>query len=245
MAEASTRTVERALQLLGTVCDAGQISLADASRGTGLSASTALRLLRTLEASGFVRRDEDGGYRPGMRLVQLGAQALSHESLVSLAQEPLFRLVAGTGESAYLNVRAAGDNDHGIYIAVQEGTHSVRHTSWVGRSIPLEGTAAGAVLRGLTPEAGYVVVDRGVEQDVTAIAAPVMAGTGGAARVVAALSVVAPSYRTGPEEVARIGKLVAAEARFLLEAPTGPAPLPTDLPDPTHLPIPTDSEDRK
>ncbi|WP_035781011.1 helix-turn-helix domain-containing protein, partial [Arthrobacter sp. H14] len=80
MADASTRTVERALSLLGTVCDRGSVTLADAARGVDLSASTALRLLRTLEAAGFVRKDDDG-YRPGMRIVQLGAQALSHESL--------------------------------------------------------------------------------------------------------------------------------------------------------------------
>ena len=243
MTEAPTRTVDRALQLLGAVCDAGQTSLADVSRGTGLSASTALRLLRTLEASGFVRRDDDGGFRPGMRLVQLGAQALSHESLVSLAGDAMRRLVAATGESAYLNVPAAGDADHGIYIAVQEGTHSVRHTSWVGRSIPLAGTAAGAVLRGQTPDAGYVVVDRGVERDVTAIAAPVLAGTGDAARVVAAISVVAPSYRTGPEEVARIGKLVAAEARALLAAPDDTPS--TDTPQTNTPQTPTDRENQK
>lgn len=220
MAEPATRTVERALQLLGSVCDAGHISLAEAARGTELSASTALRLLRTLEASGFVRREDDGGYRPGMRIVQLGAQALSHESLVSLAAEPMRRLVAATGESAYLSVPALGGTaaEHSIYIAVQEGTHSVRHTSWVGRSVPLEGSAVGTVLRGGAADGGYVVVDRGVEQDVTAIAAPITVGHGGEARVIAALSVVAPSYRITQALIADIGRHVAAEAHTILTA---------------------------
>lgn len=220
MAEPSTRTVERALQLLGSVCDAGYISLAEAARETGLSASTALRLLRTLEASGFVRRDPEAGYRPGMRIVQLGAQALSHESLVSLATESLRHLVASTGESAYLSVPSLGGTaaEHSIYIAVEEGTHSVRHTSWVGRSIPLEGSAVGTVLRGQTPAEGYVVVDRGVEQDVTAIAAPITVGRGGQTRVIAALSVVAPSYRITADLIADIGRQVAAEAHTILTA---------------------------
>ncbi|HXD27766.1 MAG TPA: IclR family transcriptional regulator, partial [Arthrobacter sp.] len=214
MAEPSTRTVERALQLLGSVCDAGYISLAEAARETGLSASTALRLLRTLEASGFVRRDPEAGYRPGMRIVQLGAQALSHESLVSLAMESLRHLVASTGESAYLSVPSLGGTaaEHSIYIAVEEGTHSVRHTSWVGRSIPLDGSAVGTVLRGRTPAEGYVVVDRGVEADVTAIAAPITVGRGDESRVIAALSVVAPSYRITPDLITAIGRQVAAEA---------------------------------
>lgn len=209
MADTSTRTVERALLLLGTVCDRGLVTLADAARDAGLSASTALRLLRTLEGTGFVRRDDEG-YRPGMRIVQLGAQALSSESLVSLAEGALDRLVDSTGESAYLNVPS--HDDHGIYLAVREGTHSVRHASWVGRSIPLEGSAAGAVLRGNTPEPGFVVVSDGIEPDVTAIAAPVV--TGG--RVVAALSVVVPSYRITDVGARTIGRLVAAEAAGIL-----------------------------
>ena len=226
LAEPSTRTVERALQLLGSVCDAGSLTLADAARGTELSASTALRLLRTLESTGFVRKDEDGAYRPGLRIVQLGAQALSHESIVSLTAPALERIVDATGESAYLIVHAhhGPGGDHGLYLAMREGTHSVRHASWVGRTVPLDGSASGTVLTGNTPESGYVVVDRGVEADVTAISAPISVqshaanGTVTGTRVIAALSVVAPSYRMSPEKIRAIGEQVAAEARNVLTA---------------------------
>ena len=210
MAESSTRTVERALVLLGAVCDAGSLTLADAAREAELSASTALRLLRTLEGTGFVRRDGLGTYRPGLRVVQLGAQALGHESLVSLAEPALERLVEQTGESAYLSVPS--HDGEGVYLAMREGTHSVRHASWVGRSIPLEGTAVGAVLDGAHPGAAFVVVRDGVEADVTAIAAPVSPG----GRPVAAISVVVPSYRITEAEAGRIGALVAREATALL-----------------------------
>ncbi|MHA7191318.1 IclR family transcriptional regulator [Arthrobacter sp. MDT2-16] len=215
MAESSTRTVERALVLLGAVCDAGSLTLADAAREAELSASTALRLLRTLEGTGFVRRDALGAYRPGLRVVQLGAQALGHESLVSLAEPALDRLVEQTGESAYLSVPS--HDGEGVYLAMREGTHSVRHASWVGRSIPLGGTAVGAVLTGGPPADGFVVVRDGVETDVTAIAAPVSPG----GRAVAALSVVVPSYRITAAEARRFGMLVAHEAASLL---TPPAP---------------------
>ena len=49
MAEPSTRTVERALALLATICDRGGANLADSARECDLAPSTALRLLRTLE----------------------------------------------------------------------------------------------------------------------------------------------------------------------------------------------------
>lgn len=204
MAESSTRTVERALSLLAVVCDRGRTTLGESARLVELSPSTALRLLRTLEATGFVRRDVDGSYRPGSRVVQLGTQALSTESLVGFCHAEMLDLVDRTGESAYLSVE--GHASTALYLAITEGTHSVRHASWVGRSIPLDGSAAGAALTGRAPEGGYATVERGVESDVTAIAAPIRSG----ARIVAALSLVVPSYRMTAELTEYYGGLLVA-----------------------------------
>ena len=209
MSEQSTRTVERALTLLAHVCETGNTSLADASRAVSLAPSTALRLLRTLETSGFVRRDEDGNYRAGSRLMQLGAQALGNESLIDVCHQEMVGLEAATGESVYLSV--VGHAATALYISIVEGSHSVRHTNWVGRTIPLDGSAAGLVLRGQTPAAGFVVVERGIEPDVTAIAAPITA----AERGVAALSILVPQYRMSDTTTNTYGTLLAASARRL------------------------------
>jgi IclR family acetate operon transcriptional repressor len=220
VADTSTRTVDRALLLLGSVCDHGPLTLAEAARSAELSASTALRLLRTLETQQFVRRDEEGQFTAGPRIVQIGARVLANESLITLAEPSLQHVVAQTGESCYLSVRGAGDT--ALYIAIVEGTHSVRHASWVGRSIPLEGSAAGAALTGRAPGAGFVVVTQGVEDDTTAIAAPVVIGD----RIVAALSVVVPTYRTNAVKNAKIGALLTSESRLLLSYPELPAAKP-------------------
>lgn len=207
MTEPSTRTVERALTLLAVVCDKGSANLVESARAAGLAPSTALRLLRTLEGSGFIRRDSDGFYRPGSRIIQLGAQSLSNESLISLARDSMDSLVASTGESVYLSVEGHGKT--AIYIAMIEGTHSVRHTNWIGRTIPLSGSAAGSVLRDLIPADGFVVVEHGVEDDITAIAAPIRSQE----KVVAALSLVIPSYRITELEAARYGRLLVEQTR--------------------------------
>lgn len=221
MAEASTRTVERALALLATVCEGGGTNLVDSARVCDLAPSTALRLLRTLEITGFVAKDEAGIYRPGGRIIQLGAQALSNESLVDLAQPTMEALVTDTGESVYLSVR--GHNDTALYLNIVQGTHSVRHTSWVGRTIPLDTSAVGHALRGEVPPDGYVVVERGVEADVTAIACPVRSE----ARIVAALSLVIPTYRLTAPDTARYGHMLcsaAADVSALLSRPAKPGP---------------------
>nr|WP_272905209.1 IclR family transcriptional regulator C-terminal domain-containing protein [Sediminivirga luteola] len=112
-----------------------------------------------------------------------------------------------TGESVYLSIE--GHHETALYIAIVEGTHSVRHTNWVGRTIPLETSAAGRVLRDAVPEAGYVVVESTVESDVTAISAPIRAGE----RVVAALSILVPTYRVDDVKAARFGQLLLEAAR--------------------------------
>jgi IclR family acetate operon transcriptional repressor len=210
VAEPSTRTVERALALLATICDRGGANLADSARECDLAPSTALRLLRTLENTGFVAKEEAGGtYRPGSRLIQLGAQALSNESLIDFAKPEMEKLVDDTGESAYLSVE--GHAGTALYISIVEGTHSVRHASWVGRTVPVDISAAGQALRGRVPDEGYVIVERGVEADVTAIASPIYSE----ARIVAALSLVVPSYRLTASQAAEYGRTLATTAAEL------------------------------
>jgi DNA-binding IclR family transcriptional regulator len=206
VAEPSTRTVERALALLATVCESGGANLADSARDCDLAPSTALRLLRTLETTGFVSKDESGMYRPGARIIQLGAQALSDESLIDLAGAAMEELATDTGESVYLSVE--GHAGTALYISIVEGTHSVRHASWVGRTVPLDTSAAGHALRGKVPDAGFVVVERGVETDVTAIACPVYSQ----ARIVAALSLVIPSYRLTTSQATQHGRMLVSAA---------------------------------
>ena len=217
MADQATRTVERALALLASVCDRGGANLADTARDCELAPSTALRLLRTLETTGFVRKDESGTYRPGSRIIQLGAQALSDESLVDLAGPAMDELATETGESVYLSV--VGHAATAVYISIVEGTHSVRHASWVGRTVPLDVSAAGHALRGKVSEDGYVIVERGVETDVTAIACPVYSQR----RIVAAMSLVIPSYRLNADQTPQYGRLLiaaAADVSARLSSPT-------------------------
>lgn len=221
MADQATRTVERALALLASVCDRGGANLADTARECELAPSTALRLLRTLESTGFVRKDESGTYRPGSRIIQLGAQALSDESLVDLAGPAMDELATETGESVYLSV--VGHAATAVYINIVEGTHSVRHASWVGRTVPLDVSAAGHALRGKVSEDGYVIVERGVETDVTAIACPVYSQS----RIVAAMSLVIPSYRLNADQTTQYGRLLiaaAADVSARLSSPTDATP---------------------
>ncbi|WP_228562668.1 IclR family transcriptional regulator [Catenulispora rubra] len=148
-------------------------------------------------------------FHAGSRIIQLGAMALGRQELVRTAEPALRRIVDASGETSYLSIRGVGDR--ALYIGMVEGTHAVRHTSWVGRTIPLQGTAAGAVLLGDVPECGYMVVRSIVEPDVSAVAAPITWAGG----IAGALSVVGPTYRINEERAEAFGRIVSDEARAL------------------------------
>jgi urocanate hydratase len=202
----ATRTVERALDLLAAVCAEPAISLSECARRVQLPPSTALRLLRTLELTGFIARGDDGMFRAGTRVIQLGAAALGRESLVRLAQPGLQRIVERTGESAYLAIR--GPADTAVYVAMVEGTHAVRHTSWVGRAIELGDLAVGAALRGDVGPNGFAVHRDSVTPDVTGIAAPIRWAGG----IAGALNLIGPTYRIDDSATATFGDIVRQEA---------------------------------
>lgn len=205
----STRTVERALGLLAEVCTEGSLSLAECSRRAHLPPSTALRLLRTLETRGFVVRDTSGSFSAGATLIQLGAYALGRQSLVRLAQPAMQRIVGATGETTYLSI--AGPNETAVYIAMVEGTHAVRHTSWVGRSMPFANLAVGRALTGDVPVEGFLAERDQHEPDVTAIAAPIRRAGG----VAGALSLLGPTYRIDRRTMQSYGRIVSREAQAI------------------------------
>lgn len=215
--QGATRTVERALRLLAAVTESGG-TLSDLARAVDLSPSTTSRLLSTLTISEFVRRDERGRYRPGARLRRLAAAALREDPLFELAGPHLEQLAAETGETANLVVSVQAGQ--AIYLRQVTSPNMVQTASWTGRTIPTRGTALGAALRGDLRAGGFATRSGAVEPDVTSIAAPLY-GPDGA--IIAALSVLAPTYRTTRRRVNTLGRAVAQHAEALsrsLGAPT-------------------------
>jgi DNA-binding IclR family transcriptional regulator len=203
------RAVQRAFDLLGRLGgERTGATLSELARETGLPVSTVARLLATLEQAGFARRQGDGGYAAGMKLVQIGLSALRGLSLYDLAEPHLRRLADASGETANLAVRA--DERHSIYLRQVLSRHAIRHASWIGRMLPLDRTAIGAALTGRVGERGYAARRRTVEPDVTAIAAPVHAAGG---EIVAAFSITGPTFRISDRDLERFGALLVNEAR--------------------------------
>lgn len=227
MTASSPRATDRGLSLLRVVADhaAAQggvraqsgISLADAARAVELTPSTALRQLRALEAAGFALRDTDGRYLPGPELLRIARSLGSGAALPRLADDVLLELADATGESAYLAEPL--DERTAVYSAMQPGRHTVRHVSWLGHRITRRATAVGAALVGRLEPDGVAVKLDAVEDGTTAVSAPVRDATG---EIIAAVSVVGPSFRLC-DDTLHVARRAVAEQAAVLSAMAGAA----------------------
>jgi DNA-binding IclR family transcriptional regulator len=190
-----SRSAGRVLELLDAVVTNGELSLTAAAARTDMPASTALRHLRVLTDRGYLVKDATGLYSVGPAFVRTALASLQsgpYARLRSAAQPELERLVEATEESAYLAVR---DGAAAVYIATVEGRRAIRHVGWVGRSVPIDGTAVGTALLAAPLDSDRrpapVFNTGAIEPDVTAVCAPVH----GASGAIAALSVLGPADR--------------------------------------------------
>ncbi len=207
----SPRATDRGLRLVREVADHPHgLPLADLARAVDLSASTALRQLRSLEAAGFAVRREDGAWVPGPELMRIARNLSVLATLPRLAEPVLASLAVTLGESAYLAEPA--DDRTAVYVATEPGTHAVRHVSWLGHTVSRDGTAVGRALAGQVDPDGVAVRVDAVEHGITAVSAPVRDPLGA---IVAAVSVVGPSFRLAGDALAAARTAVAEHAARL------------------------------
>ena len=200
--------LDKALEVLSALEEEPR-SLADLVGRTGLPRATAHRLARALEVHRLVRRDEEGRFALGLRLVGLGRAAADAVSLAEAAGPALEELRRETGESVQLYVR---EGDQRVCVAVLESLHGLRTIVPLGAALPLGVGSAGHVLRG---EPG--VIGRGWaesvgerEAGVASVSAPVRDERG---HVVAAVSVSGPLERTSRQPGSRYAAAVVRAAR--------------------------------
>lgn len=219
------QSVERGLIILEEL-GRGEKRLGSLAETLGTHKSTVLRILQTLESRGFVRRVENGAYRLGVRVLELGAAALEELDLTGAARDGLEKIAGVTGETVHL---AIIDRGRVVYLDKVESIHPVRMYSRVGATAAVHCTGVGKVLLAHTPpeawlelelqrfteqtivdldrlqdEAaairarGWGIDEREHEDSIRCIAAPVFDVQG---KAVAAISVSVPASRMSRDEL--------------------------------------------
>lgn len=145
--------VQRAARLLRHIAEGGQVkNLATTARALGINRTTLLRLLTTLEAERFIESaGPDQGWRIGLGLIGLAAQAFFSQDLVQTAVPAITRLADAVGLSAHLGVM---DGTEVVYV-VRRTPEQGRYVSniRVGSRLPAHAAVMGRIiLAHLPPE---------------------------------------------------------------------------------------------
>lgn len=141
-------SVARALALLDALCDSDRgLGVNELARRIGVNASTASRLLATLQSGGLVDRTPAGSYRLGLKLVTLSDHVLAQLDVRELGRPWLEWLVAQAGETATLSVPGAGE---AITVDFVPSPASVISLARVGRPSVPHATAVGKVMLAFT-----------------------------------------------------------------------------------------------
>src|SRR5438067_4491350 len=162
-------SVARALAVLDELRDSEEgLGVNELSRRIGVNASTASRLLATLESAGMVERDGHGPFRLGLHLVTLADRVLARLDLQALARPVLLELMERTGETATLSL--PGESE-AITVDSVPSRNSVVSMARLGRPSISHATAVGKVMlafsgeplpsgRELTPLTDRTITDR-------------------------------------------------------------------------------------
>jgi IclR family acetate operon transcriptional repressor len=127
------------------------VGVNELARRIGVNASTASRLLATLEDGGLVERAPGGPYRLGLKLVALSDRVLARLDVRERGRPWLEWLVEETGETATLSVPSSGE---AITVDFVPSPSSVVSMARVGRPSVLHATAVGKVMLAFAPPGG-------------------------------------------------------------------------------------------
>ncbi|MEM1306933.1 MAG: IclR family transcriptional regulator [Pseudomonadota bacterium] len=136
-----SKGLDRSLTLLEILGGVDGLSLTDVALTAGVPASTAHRILMTLEAHKFVTQDEERGlWFIGVRAFEIGNAFLRHRKLVDMGRAIMHELMEHSGESVNLAIE---DADEAVYVAQVESHQSVRAFHRAGSRGPMHALAVG------------------------------------------------------------------------------------------------------
>jgi IclR family acetate operon transcriptional repressor len=137
--------IKRAFQIIDllTQTDEG-LTISDIHRTLKLPLSSAATILYTLEALGYLEReDSNGRYTLGVRMLTFSRKVAGQLNLVGRCQPLLEQLVRESALTGHLAVRRDGES---MYVARVAGPGLLQISSYVGMRWPVHSSAVGKAL---------------------------------------------------------------------------------------------------
>ncbi len=145
-----TKSVEKAIKILEAFSeDNFEMSLSEVSKKVNLPKATAYRIIGTLKDNGLIdQREENGKYRLGLKLFELGSLVFERLKLREVALPYMETLSRECGETVHLGVL---QGDEVISIESCESSFDLRSSVYIGKRAPLYCTAVGKTLFAFLP----------------------------------------------------------------------------------------------
>lgn len=144
----SIPVIDRLMDVLGQLeRHAEGLSITELTENLSVPRTTVYRILNSLQRHEMVRRDEDGAYHLGRRLLTLASHVASRAGgdfdLAAVAQPFLDRLAADLGEGVKLSVL---DAQGVLVLAAAQGKREYALTVTPGQRVPVHAGAASKLL---------------------------------------------------------------------------------------------------
>jgi len=217
--------VDRALDILAVFDNhPDPMTISDIARRAGLYKSTALRLISSLRAYGYIQQFEDGRYHLGATLLRLGTMYQRANRMEERVVPVLEQLVRAGSESPSFYIRQ-GDTNRLCIFRVDSG-HATLDRVKTGLLLPLDKGAAGRVFLAFDADrtepsfaqirrSGYALSYGETDPDCAAVAAPIFDFSD---KVIGSLSISGPLSRFDETTVARQIALLLPAAATLSRA---------------------------
>ena len=150
MAEAGIASVRKASRLLEQFSYAEPVlGVSELARRLGTSKPTAYRLAATLVQEGLLVRTPTGRYRLGLRLFELGQQAVLAHELREVGHRYVEALRHSSGETSHLAVL---DGTDAVYLERMENPQTFGQFGDFGQRVPAYASSSGKCLLAFAPQ---------------------------------------------------------------------------------------------
>ena len=153
--------VSRALKVLRAIASGDTVANAsETARTLGLSRTTLIRLLGTLEIEGMIERNPHGlGFRLGLGLVSLAGQALLSSDIVQAGGPVIARLTEELALSSHIGVLSGREV---LYVGRRTPNVHLVSNVGIGSRLPAHATTIGRIILAHLPREAVVALFDGV-----------------------------------------------------------------------------------
>ncbi len=140
----TVQAVDRAMVLLGALAAADKATLTELALRTGMSPSTAHRLLSTLQRHGVAEFDDmSQDWMVGVEAFRIGSSFVRRTKITEVGRDVMRALMDDTGETANMAIADLGDvvfisqieTHHPIRAFFRPGTRGHMHASGIGKAL--------------------------------------------------------------------------------------------------------------